>query len=388
MAPQREWFEKDYYSVLGVPQSATDKEIARAYRKLAKEFHPDANAGNKDAEERFKEISSANDVLGDAEKRKEYDQVREMVASGAAGPGGFGPGGFGGGPGGQGFGNIRFDDLGDAGGLGDLLGNLFGGGRGGGRRGRGPVGPQHGHDLETELHLDFLDAVHGATTSVSITAEAPCSVCGGSGAKPGTAPDICTTCGGSGAVAVDQGPFSFSQVCPTCGGRGAVVKDKCKHCKGRGIEVRPRTVKVRIPAGVDDGQRIRVKGRGAPGTNGGPPGDLYVVVHVAPHPIFARSGKADLTVKVPITIPEAALGAQVKVPTLESPVTVKVPPGTQSGKTVRVRGKGIHRASGDPGALLVTFDVVIPTELDDDAKNAIEELAAALPGNPREHLGV
>ena len=391
MAPQREWFEKDYYSVLGVPQSATEKEVARAYRKLAKEFHPDANAGNKEAEERFKEVSAANDVLGDAEKRKEYDQVREMVASGA-GPGSFGPGGFGPGgggfPGGQGFQNIRFEDLGDSGGFGDILGNLFGGGRGGGRRSRGPVGPQHGHDLETELHLDFLDAVNGITTSVSITAEAPCSVCGGSGAKPGTAPDVCTTCGGSGAVAVDQGPFSFSQVCPTCGGRGAVVKDKCKHCKGRGIEVRPRTVKVRVPAGVDDGQRIRVKGRGAPGTNGGPPGDLYVVVHVAPHPVFARSGKADLTVKVPITIPEAALGAQVKVPTLDAPVTVTGPAGTQSGKTVRVRGKGIQRASGDPGALLVTFDVVVPTELDDAAKHAIEELAAALPGNPREHLGV
>ena len=168
------------------------------------------------------------------------------------------------------------------------------------------------------------------------------------------------------------------------------MKDKCKHCKGRGIEVRPRTVKVRIPAGVDDGQaHPPCKGRGAPGTNGGPPGDLYVIVHVAPHPIFARSGKADPTVKVPITIPEAALGAQVKVPTLESPVTVKVPPGTQSGQTVRVRGKGIHRVSGDPGALLVTFDVVIPqVELDDGAKRAIEELAAALPGNPREHLGV
>ena len=289
MAPQREWCDKDYYEVLGVPQGATGKEITRAYRKLAKEFHPDANAGNKDAEERFKEISAANDVLGDPEKRKEYDQVRDMVASGA-GPGGFGGGG--GFAGGQGFGNVRFDDLGDAGGLGDQLGNLFGGrGGGGGRRGRGPVGPQRGHDLETELHLDFLDAVHGATTSVSITAEAQCSVCGGSGAKPGTAPDICPTCGGSGAVAVDQGPFSFSQVCPTCSGRGTVVKDKCKHCKGRGIEVRPRTVKVRIPAGVDDGQRIRVKTRGGAGTNGGPPGDLYVVVHVAPHPIFARSGK-------------------------------------------------------------------------------------------------
>jgi molecular chaperone DnaJ len=382
--PQREWFEKDYYAVLGVASDATEKEITRAYRKLAKQYHPDANAGDTAAEERFKEISAAHDVLGDASKRKEYDQVREMVASGA-GPGGFGGGGNGF-PGG--YQNVRFED-GDMGGLGDLLGNLFGG-RGGRGRGaqRGPAGPQRGQDLETELHLDFLDAVHGATTSVSITSEAPCSVCGGSGAKPGTLPDICPTCQGTGAVAVDQGPFSFSQVCPTCGGRGTVIKDKCKHCKGRGVEVRPRTVKVRVPAGVDDGQRIRVKGRGTPGINGGPPGDLYVVVHVAPHMIFGRSGKNDLTVKVPITFAEAALGAQVKVPTLESAVTVKVPPGTQGGKTVRVRGKGIQRGSGDPGALLVTFDVVVPTELDDETKQAVEALAEKLPSNPREFLGV
>jgi molecular chaperone DnaJ len=381
MAPQREWFEKDYYEVLGVSSDASEKDIARAYRKLAKQYHPDANAGNTEAEERFKEISAAHDVLGDAEKRKEYDQVREMAAQG------FGAGGFpGAGPGG--FGNVRFEEGGDFGGLGDLLGNLFGGRGGAGRRGRAHAGPQRGHDLETELHLDFLDAVHGVTTSVNITAEAPCSVCGGSGAKPGTFPDVCPTCGGTGAVAVDQGPFSFSQVCPTCGGRGTVIKEKCRHCKGRGVEVRPRTVKVRVPAGVDDGQRIRVKGRGAAGANGGPAGDLYVIVHVAPHPIFSRSGKTDLTVKVPITFPEAALGAQVKVPTLDSAVTVKVPPGTQSGKTVRVRGKGIKRGSGDPGALLVTFDVVVPTELDNAQREEVEKLATTLSGNPREHLGV
>ncbi len=390
MAPQREWFDKDYYAELGVASDATEKEITRAYRKLAKQYHPDANSGDRDAEERFKEISSAHDVLGDAAKRKEYDEVRQMVASGARpGAGGFPGGGFGGGgfPGGDaGFGgNVRVDDLGD---LGGIFGNLFGGGRGGGRRQRGPVGPQRGNDIETELHLDFLDAVHGITTSVNITSEAPCHVCNGTGAKPGTVPDVCPTCGGSGSVAVDQGPFSFSQVCPTCGGRGNIVKDKCKNCKGRGIEVRPRTVKVRIPAGVDDGQRIRVKGRGTPGVNGGPPGDLYVVVHVSPHTVFARSGKWDLTVKVPITFPEAALGAQVKVPTLDAPVTVKVPPGTQSGKTVRVRGRGIPHGTGDPGALLVTFDVVVPTALDDDARKIVEEFAAALPGNPREHLGV
>ncbi|MFN8027364.1 MAG: molecular chaperone DnaJ [Acidimicrobiia bacterium] len=390
MAPQREWFEKDYYEVLGVASDASQKDVTRAYRKLAKQYHPDANPGDKAAEEKFKEISAAHDVLGDAEKRKEYDDVRKMVASGM-GPGG--PGGFGGGfPGG---GNVRFEDLGDLGDLGGIFGNLFGGGGGGGggfggRRGRrgGPVGPQRGHDIETELYLDFLEAVHGVTTGVGITSEAPCSVCNGSGAKPGTVPDTCATCNGAGSVAVDQGPFSFSQVCPTCGGRGAIVKDKCKHCKGRGVEVRPRTVKVRIPAGVDDGQRIRVKGRGTPGTNGGPAGDLYVIVHVQPHAVFARSGKWDLTVKVPITFPEAALGAQVKVPTLDAPVTVKVAPGTQSGKTVRVRGKGIPRANGDDGALLVTFDVVVPSHLDDDERALVEQLGDKLSSGVREHLGV
>jgi molecular chaperone DnaJ len=397
--PQREWFEKDYYAVLGVATDASDKDITRAYRKLAKKNHPDANSGDKAAEERFKEISAAHDVLGDAAKRKEYDQVREMVASGGGfGGGGFGgPGGFGGGfggPGGPGAQRVRFEDVGDTGGLGDLFGNLFGGRAGRGQRARGPAGPagpagpQRGTDLETELHLDFLDAVHGITTSVSITSEAPCSVCGGSGAEPGTLPEMCGTCGGSGAVAVDQGPFSFSQVCPTCNGRGVIIREKCTHCRGRGVEVRPRTVKVRIPAGVDDGQRIRVKGRGTPGLNGGHPGDLYVVAHVAPHAVFGRSGKNDLTVKVPITFPEAVLGAQVKVPTLESPVTVKVPSGTQSGKTVRVRGKGIQRATGDPGALLVTFDVVVPTELDDEARKVVEELSTKLPSNLREFLGV
>jgi molecular chaperone DnaJ len=385
VAPQREWFEKDYYAELGVSKDATEKEISRAYRKLAKQFHPDANQGNPQAEERFKEVSAAYDVLGDAEKRKEYDQVREMVASGVGGPGGFGGGG-GGFPGGFGAGGqtINFEDIG---GFSDLLGGLFG--RAAGRRGgrNAARGPRRGQDLEAELYLDFLDAVHGITTTVSFTADAVCSTCGGSGAKPGTMPERCPECGGVGMIARDQGPFSVSEVCPRCGGSGQLIKDRCPTCKGHGIEVRHRDVKVRIPAGVDDGQRIRVKGRGGAGANGGPAGDLYVIVHVRPHPVFGRKGH-DLTVRLPVTFPEAALGAQVKVPTLEDPVTVKVPPGTQSGKTVRVRGRGIPRAKGSPGDLLVTFDVSVPTELEDGAREAVEKLAQALPGNPRAHLGV
>ena len=304
MAPQREWFEKDYYAVLGVPNGATDKEITRAYRKLAKQYHPDANPGDAAAEERFKEVSAAHDVLGDAERRAEYDQVREMAASGAyaGGPGGFGGGGFGGG-----FEGFEGADISD------LLGGLFGGGGrgfGGGRRAARHA-PGRGDDLETELHVDFLDAVHGVTAPVRFTADAACSVCQGSGAEPGTPVERCATCGGSGQVAVNQGPFSFSQVCPACSGAGQSIGTPCHGCRGRGIEVRSREVKVRIPAGVDDGQRIRVKGRGAAGGRGGEPGDLYVVVQVIPHERFGRSGR-NLTVRVPVTLAEAALGAEVQ----------------------------------------------------------------------------
>jgi molecular chaperone DnaJ len=375
MAPQREWFEVDYYKVLGVASSASEKEITRAYRKLAKRYHPDANQGDAKAEERFKEVSAAYDVLGDVAKRKEYDEVRQMVASGVGRPGGFGPGGFDG---------ATFQ-FGDAGGLGDLLGGLFRGG-GGARGGRTTRrAPRRGDDLETQLHLDFLDAVHGVTTTVSFSSDAICSECHGSGAKPGTFPERCPDCGGSGAIAVDQGPFSFSQVCPTCGGAGQIVKDRCNRCKGRGVEVRRREVKVRIPAGVDDGQRIRVKGRGGAGALGAPPGDLYVIVHVRPHPLFGRKGK-NLTVKVPVTFAEAALGAQVKVPTLTDPVTVKVKAGTQSGTTVRVRGRGIAPAKGEAGDLLVTFDVVVPAELTGAQREAVQALAGVFTGNPRTAL--
>ncbi len=381
MAPQREWFEKDYYAVLGVPETSSQKEITRAYRKLARDTHPDRNAGK---EERFKDVSAAYDVVGDAAKRKEYDEVRKLgpVGAGFGGPGAEGPGGpF---PGGS----FRVDDLGD---LGDLFGGLFG--RGGGSRGRpGPgrgAGPQRGPDLEAELHLSFVDAVKGVTTAVNLTSEAPCETCHGSGAKPGTSPVVCPQCGGRGVLDENQGLFSFSAPCTRCGGRGVVVESPCPTCGGTGSQRRQRQVKVRIPPGVDDGQRIRLKGRGGPGGNGGPAGDLYVVVRTAPHPVFGRRGK-NLTISLPVTFPEAALGADISVPTLDGDsVTLRLPEGTRSGRTLRVKGQGVPPSgAGAPGDLLVTIEVAVPAKLSAAERRAVEELAAASTESPRAHLEV
>ncbi len=374
MAPQREWFEKDYYRVLGVSDSASAKEIKSAYRKLSRQYHPDANAGDSAAEERFKEVSAAYDVIGDAEKRKEYDEVRKL------GPAGFGFPGGGGGPT-----NIRFEDFGD---LGDVLGGLFGRARRGRGGGAGPgTGPHRGQDLETELHLSFVDAVNGLTTTVHLTSDAACSTCSGTGAKPGTVPHTCSRCDGRGVLDDNQGLFSFSSPCPQCGGRGYTIDDPCPTCRGTGIERRPREVKVRIPAGVDEGKRIRLKGRGGPGRNGGPAGDLYVTVRVAPHPVFGRKGR-DLTLSVPVTFPEAALGTNLSVPTLDGgQVTLKVPPGTRSGRTFRVKGKGVPVSKG-VGDLLVTVEVAVPTKLSDDERKAVEALRDAAEASPRAHLEV
>ena len=374
MAPQREWFEKDYYQVLGVPESATKSEITKAYRKLARESHPDQNPGDTAAEERFKEVSAAYDVLGDEAKRKEYDEVRRM-----------GPlGGMGGGPGGAG--GFRFEDVGD---LGDLFGGLFNRGRGGagGARQRRGTGPQRGQDLQSELHLSFEDAVAGVTTAVHLTSEAACSRCTGSGAEPGTTPLVCSTCGGRGVTDENQGFFSFSQPCPTCQGRGTIIESPCKQCRGSGVEHRPREVKVRVPAGVTDGQRIRLKGRGGPGRHGGPPGDLHVIVHVAGHQIFGRSGD-DVTITVPVTFAEAALGADIEVPTLDDgPVKIRIPAGTKSGRVLRVAGRGVTR-KGRTGSLLVTVEVAVPAKLSKEERKAIEALASLSTESPRKHLGV
>jgi molecular chaperone DnaJ len=373
MAPQREWFEKDYYKVLGVADTATDKEIGRAYRKLAKQYHPDANPGSED---RFKEVSAAYDVLGDSAKRKEYDEVRRLgpVGNPFAGAGGAGrPGGF--------TGNFHVDDLGDL--LGNI-GNIFGRGNRTGRggassRGTTTTGPRRGADLETSLHLSFLDAVHGITTTVNVTSEVSCHTCGGSGAAPGTVPVVCSVCGGQGVINDNQGLFSFSQPCQACGGAGMRIEKPCPTCHGLGVEHKARQVKVRIPAGVEDGQRIRVKARGGAGRAGGPPGDLYVVVHTDRHPVFGRRGK-DLTVTVPVSYPEASLGAKVTVPTLDGPVTVKVPAGSRPGRTLRVRGRGVPASSGT-GDLLVTVDVDVPQHLSGDERKRVQALADVIDGD-------
>jgi molecular chaperone DnaJ len=367
MAAQREWYEKDYYKILGVKDTDDAKAITKAYRKLARDSHPDTHPGDAAAEERFKEVSAAYDVLGDDTKRKEYDEVRRL------GPSGF-PGGPGGGPAGYNF-NVGAD------GLGDLLGQVFNRGRRGGGA-SASAGPQRGTDVEATLTLDFIDAAKGLTTTLYLTSDAQCSTCNGSGAKPGTQPKVCSQCGGRGVVDDNQGFFSFSSPCRACGGGGVVVEQPCPTCHGSRVERRPREVQARIPAGVADGQKIRLKGRGAPGRNGGPAGDLIVECKVTAHPLFGRDG-ANLTVRVPITFAEAALGGSIDVPTLDGPrVTLRLQPGTQSGSRHRVKGKGLTTAKGT-GDLIVTTDLAVPTSLTDEQRAAIEAFAAATTVSPR-----
>jgi molecular chaperone DnaJ len=348
---EREWFEKDYYKILGLSPEATDKEITRAYRKLAKQLHPDTNPGS---EEKFKEVSVAYDVLGDPDKRKEYDEVRRLGPAAA---------GFGAGPGGFNFGAADFGDLGD------IFGGLFGG-----RRHRA----QRGADLETALHLGFRDAVKGVTTTVTLPSNDACHTCGGRGAAPGTGFVTCERCGGRGVLNDDQGPFAMSSICPVCQGRGGRIETPCPTCHGTGREPSSRRVNVRVPAGVVDGQRIRIKGKGGPGSQGGPAGDLFVDVHVTGDPRFARKGRhVTTTVEVPVTA--AILGTTVEVATLDQPVTLKVPPGTQGGTTMRVRGLGVPSSGKHPaGDLLVTVHVTIPKKLNKEQRSLVERLASAL----------
>ena len=379
MTMQREWFEKDYYAALGVASTASPKDVTSAYRQLARKYHPDANPGDAAAEEKFKEVSAAYDVVGDPERRKEYDQVRAMGPMGSRLSGG-GPGGGFGRPGDASFNGAD---------LGDLISNLFDRGEQRGRSGSANFsrGPQRGTDLEADLHLAFMDAVRGVTTSVNLVSDVTCGDCNGTGAARGTSPRVCTDCGGRGVVDDNQGFFSLSHPCASCGGRGNFIDSPCPTCSGTGVTSRPRVVKVRLPEGVKDGQTIRLKGKGGPGRQGGPDGDLYVRVNVEPHPIFNREGD-DLHLTVPVSFPEAALGADVRVPTLDGDaVTIRIPPGTPNGRVFRVKARGIATPSGK-GDLLVAIDLVVPTSLSGEERSALEALRAASHQSPRAHLGV
>ncbi|MEU8764412.1 molecular chaperone DnaJ [Streptomyces sp. NPDC048659] len=383
----KDFVEKDYYKVLGVPKDATDAEIKKAYRKLARENHPDANKGDTKAEERFKEISEANDVLGDPKKRKEYDEARAL----------FGNGGFRAGPGGGGSFNFDLGDLfggaqgpggaggfGGGGGLGDVFGGLF-------NRGAGGAGtrtqPRRGQDIESEVTLSFTEAIEGATVPLRMSSQQPCKACSGTGDKNGT-PRVCPTCVGTGQVSRGSGGgFSLTDPCVDCKGRGLIAENPCEVCKGSGRAKSSRTMQVRIPAGVSDGQKIRLRGKGAPGERGGQNGDLYVVVHVDAHPVFGRRDD-NLTVTVPVSFAEAALGGEVKVPTLGGPpVTLKLPAGTPNGRTMRARGKGAVRKDGTRGDLLVTVEIAVPQDLGDKAREALETYREATAGeDPRAEL--
>jgi molecular chaperone DnaJ len=351
------------YETLGVAKNASADEIKKAYRKLARQYHPDRNPGDAAAEERFKEVQSAYDLLSDPEKRKQYDTF------GANGV----PGGFGGGA------NFNFD-IGD---LGDLFGGLFGGRRGGTRAQRQGM---RGADIEATVNLSFEDSLQGIETKIPIEVDAPCRECGGSGAQPGTAPVICPECNGRGVKVESQGLFGLSQPCPRCRGNGTVIEKPCPTCRGTGRQRRTKRYTVRIPAGVKDGTRIRLKGKGEAGANGGPSGDLNVVTRVAESPLYERRG-ADLVVNVPVTYAEAALGAKVEVPTPEGAVSLKVPAGSEDGKLLRIRGRGAPKLGGSGrGDVLARVRISVPKKLTKREREAIEELQKAERGNPRERL--
>ncbi len=372
-----DWAQKDFYAELGVKKDATGAEIKKAYRKLARLNHPDSNPGDTAKHEKFKSVAEAYDVVGDAEKRKKYDEMRELYGSGAAGWQGRGGGGGAGG-------GFNLDDLlrdrggagGAGGGIGDVFGDLFGGF--GGRRTQTQSRPQKGSDAETVATIGFTDAIDGVTISLRLTSDAPCPDCNGTGGKPGTRPHICPECEGAGFVVNNMGgAFSVNETCPRCGGRQLIYDEACPTCHGSGHGLSARSIQARIPAGVKDGQRIRLKGKGSAGVNGGPPGDLYVSVRVTPHQLFGRKGD-NLTLDVPISFDEAALGADIKIPTLGgAPVTVKVPAGTPNGRTFRVRGKGSRKKDGTTGDLLATVQVHVPGTLNAEARAAVEAYRAA-----------
>jgi molecular chaperone DnaJ len=357
---------KDLYEILGVQKTASPDEIKKAYRKLARKYHPDKNPGDADAEARFKEIQGAYDVLGEPEKRKAYDQNGSRI---------FGQGG-----------NANFGGDFDFGDLSDLFGGLFGGRGGSGAGARRQSRAQAGRDVEVTVNLSFEDSLKGLETRIPVELETACSVCKGSGAEPGTTPIVCPECRGRGVVSDNQGFFALSQPCPRCGGNGTVIEKPCRNCAGSGRVRRTKRYKVKIPAGAKDGTRIRLKGKGEAGSGGGPPGDLYVVTRVADSPLYERRD-SDLVVEVPVTFAEAALGAEVEVPTPDGPISLKVPAGAQDGKMLRVKGRGVPRLKGSGrGDLLARVRVSVPTKLTKAEREAIENLQKVSREDPRERL--
>jgi molecular chaperone DnaJ len=361
---------RDLYEILGVSKTASEDDLKKAYRKLARKYHPDRNPGDDEAEERFKEVQGAYDVLSDPEKRKQYDQVGPRMFTGAGGPG---PGGF-----------TWSGNVGDLGDLSGLFGGLFG--RMGGRASAGTRARGRGADVGVAVNLSFEDSLQGLTTKIPVELETACSTCRGSGAEPGTSPIICPECRGRGVTAEDEGIFAFSRPCPRCGGDGTVVEKPCRTCSGSGRVRRTKRYTVKIPAGVRDGTQIRLKGKGESGFGGGPAGDLIVTTRVLPSPLFERKG-ADLVLEVPVSYAEAALGAQVEVPTPDGRISLKVPAGTQDGKLLRVRGRGAPKLNGGGrGDLLARVRVTVPTKLTKAEREAIEALQKASTRDVRERL--
>jgi molecular chaperone DnaJ len=382
-----DWATKDFYKELGVSKDASADEIKKAYRKLARENHPDSNPGDNAKHERFKRVAEAYDVVGDPAKRSKYDEMRSLYGGGF----GFGAGGQGGGfPSGAGAGRgYNFEDLfgeraqSGGGGFGDMFGDLFGGGATTAGRRQSRTRATKGQDVESTATIGFTESLEGVTISLRLTSDAPCPDCSGTGGKPGTKPKVCPDCEGAGYITQSVGgAFSMNETCPRCGGRQLIYDQPCPTCMGSGRGTSARTIQARIPAGVKDGQRIRLRGKGGAGEHGGPAGDLYVTVRVTGHRIFGRKGD-NLTLEVPISFDEAALGAEIKIPTLTSgPVTLKIPAGTPNGRTFRVRGKGARKADGTMGDLLATVEVQVPAVLDPAARAAVEAYREATAHKP------